>query len=119
IAPPIASAMPARTRIAFIAEPNWLRLPLRGAALECLERPEFRPRLPIARGGVEAEVITPDDSLSDSNVDRASFDAGRPAIAPVAEVALRECVCDGVIRDASGLLQRELVRRLRFGGDRE
>src|SRR5258708_40316745 len=96
-----------------------LGLPLRRARLEGLEGPQLGPRAEVRLGGVEAQVIALDDALLDADVDGAPLDARGSTLAPVAEVAFRECVELGVVRDARLLMELELVRRLVLVADRE
>jgi hypothetical protein len=65
----------------------------------------------IDPGHVQAHATSIDlqDALADPNVDRASLCAGGPAVAPVAQVALREAVFHGVVGDARFLAELELV----------
>src|SRR5512132_268039 len=93
-----------------------LSLALSRTALERLERAQLVPRLFGGCGSVEAQPprLGLDDPLTDPDVDRAALDARRSALAPEAQVALRERVGDRVVRDAR-LLWRgvTVVRRVR------
>src|SRR3989442_14662675 len=64
-------------------------------------------------------MVALDDPLSYADVHRAALDARRAALAPEAEIALGERVLLRVVRDAAALVERELVRRVRFVADRE
>ena len=65
-------------------------------------------------------MVALDDPLPDADVHGAALDARRPAVPPVAEVALGEGVGLLVVRDARFLCELGLrVRRLRLIADRE
>src|SRR2546427_6955429 len=99
-----------------------LRLALCRTALEGLERAQLVPRLlgRLGRGKAEPPGIGLDDPLPDADVDRAALHAGRSALAPEAQVALRERVRDHVVGDARFLRRwRAVGRRLRQIAGRE
>src|SRR5688500_2208804 len=118
--PNAVSAKPATTSsqvtILTCAPVLCLRLALSRTALEGLERAQLVPRLLVRLGCGKAEPprVGLDHTLADADINRAALHARWSALTPEAQIALRERVRAGVVRDARSLwLGLSLVGRER------
>jgi hypothetical protein len=68
-----------------------------------LKLTQLDPGLHVGPGHIKTHRIALDNALLDSYIHWTAFDTGWPFLAPIAQVALGECVQLGIIADASHL----------------